>query len=44
MLFKDFKQKQFTLLWRGSRDWHPNTPTVILDTKGHIFGGFTHVE
>jgi hypothetical protein len=55
-LFEDFKQKQFTLLWRGSRDGfrprdfhsrcdgHPNTLTVILDTKGNIFGGFTPVE
>jgi hypothetical protein len=52
-LFEDFKQKQFSLLWRGSRDGfgadelhrhcngHPNTLTVILDTKGNIFGGFT---
>jgi hypothetical protein len=55
-LFDDFKQKQFTLLWRGSRDGfrarnfhrrcdgHPNTLTVILDTDGNIFGGFTPVE
>jgi hypothetical protein len=55
-LFDDFKKKQFTLLWRGSRDgfcaryfhdrcdWHPNTLTVILDTGGNIFGGFTPVE
>jgi hypothetical protein len=55
-LFEDFKNKQFTLLWRGSRDgfgvsdfhsrcnWHPNTLTVILDTEGNIFGGFTPVE
>jgi hypothetical protein len=55
-LFEDFKRKQFTLLWRGSRDgfgagdfhrrcdWHPNTLTVILDTDGNIFGGFTRVE
>jgi hypothetical protein len=55
-LFEDFKQKQFTLLWRGSRDGfgaghfhrrcdsHPNTLTVILDTNGNIFGGFTPVE
>jgi hypothetical protein len=50
------KTKQFTLLWRGSRDGfrcldfhsrcdgHPNTLTVILDTNGNIFGGFTPVE
>jgi hypothetical protein len=55
-LFEDFKEKQFVLLWRGSRDGfgkrdfhsrcdgHPNTLTVILDTKGNIFGGFTPVE
>jgi hypothetical protein len=55
-LFEDFKQKQFTLLWRGSRhgfqakqfhglcDGHPNTLTVILDTKGNMFGGFTPVK
>jgi hypothetical protein len=52
-LFEDFKKKQFTLLWRGSRDGfgvrdfhdrcdrHPNTLTVILDTRANIFGGFT---
>jgi hypothetical protein len=55
-LFEEFKTKQFTLLWRGSRDGfrardfhcrcdgHPNTLTVILDTHGNIFGGFTPVE
>jgi hypothetical protein len=55
-LFEDFKNKQFTLLWRGSRDGfgpndfhrrcdgHPNTLTVILDTAGNIFGGFTPLE
>jgi hypothetical protein len=55
-LFDDFKTKQFTLLWRGSCDGfgarnfhgrcdgHPNTLTVILDTNGNIFGGFTPVE
>jgi hypothetical protein len=55
-LFEDFKRQQFTLLWRGSRDGfgasdfhsrcdgHPNTLTVILDTKGNIFGGFTPVK
>jgi hypothetical protein len=55
-LFGDFKRKQFTLLWRGSRDGfaaddfhgrcdgHANTLTMILDTKGNIFGGFTPVE
>jgi hypothetical protein len=55
-LFEDFKRKRFALLWRGSRDgfgardfhnrcdWHPNTLTVVLDTEGNIFGGFTPVE
>jgi hypothetical protein len=55
-LFDDFKKKQFPLLWRGSRDGfaardfhnrcdgHPKTLTVVLDTKGNIFGGFTPVE
>jgi hypothetical protein len=55
-LFEEFKKKKFTLLWRGSRDGfssgdfhsrcdgHPNTLTVILDTNGNIFGGFTPVE
>jgi hypothetical protein len=55
-LFEDFKQKHITLLWRGSCDgfhcWdfhgrcdgRPNTLTVILDTHGYIFGGFTPVE
>jgi hypothetical protein len=56
MLFADFKKKQYTLLWRRSRDGfgarvfhrrcdgHPNTLTVILDTDGNSFGGFTPVE
>jgi hypothetical protein len=55
-IFDVFKGQKFTLLWRGSRDGfetkefhrrcdgHPNTLTVILDTKGNIFGGFTPVE
>jgi hypothetical protein len=55
-VFEDFKEKEFTLLWRGGRDGfraldfhsrcdgHPNTLTVILDTNGNIFGGFTPVE
>jgi predicted nucleic acid-binding Zn-ribbon protein len=55
-LFEDFKKKEFTLLWRGSRDGfgardfhsrcdaHPNTLTVILNTDGNIFGGFTPLE
>jgi hypothetical protein len=55
-VFEEFKEQKFTLLWRGSRDGfkakqfhkrcdgHPNTLTVILDTDGNIFGGFTPVE
>jgi hypothetical protein len=55
-VFEDFKEKQFTLLWRGSGDGfragdfhgrcdaHPNTLILILDTDGNIFGGFTPVE
>jgi hypothetical protein len=55
-IFEDFKKKKFTLLWRGSRDGfsaddfhprcdgHPNTLTVILDTDGNTFGGFTPLE
>jgi hypothetical protein len=55
-LFEDFKERQFTLLWRGNRDGfggrefhghcdgHPNTMTVILDTNGNTFGGFTPVR
>jgi hypothetical protein len=55
-LFEDFKKRKFTLLWRGSRDGfgagdfhgrcdgHSNTLTVILDTDGNIFGGFTPVK
>jgi hypothetical protein len=55
-IFSEFRGKQFTLLWRGGRDGfgrrdfhsrcdgHANTLTVILDTKGNIFGGFTPVE
>jgi hypothetical protein len=55
-LFEEFRTKQWLLLWRGSRDgftageFHrrcdgrANTLTLILDTKGNIFGGFTPVE
>jgi hypothetical protein len=55
-IFTEFRQKRFSLLWRGSRDGfgafefhrrcdgHANTLTVILDTKGNIFGGFTPVK
>jgi hypothetical protein len=52
-IFAEFRKKQFALLWRGSCDGfsaskfhgrcdgHGNTLTVILDTKGNVFGGFT---
>jgi hypothetical protein len=52
-IFAEFGEKQFSLLWRGSRDGfgaeafhdrcdgHANTLTIIQDTDGHIFGGFT---
>jgi hypothetical protein len=55
-LFEEFKKKQFILLWRGSRhgfsafdfhsrcDGHQNPLTMILTTKGNIFGEFTPVE
>jgi hypothetical protein len=55
-IFEEFREKHFKILWRGSRDGfrssvfhgrcdgHANTLTVILDTKGNIFGGFTPVE
>jgi hypothetical protein len=55
-LFAEFRGKRFSLLWRGGRDGfgardfhsrcdgHANTLTVILDTNGNIFGGFTPVE
>jgi hypothetical protein len=55
-IFAEVRGKQFQLLWQGSRDGfgalafhrrcdgHANTLTVILDTEGNIFGGFTPVE
>jgi hypothetical protein len=55
-LFEYFEEKQFTLLWRGSRDGfrardfhsrcdcHANTLTMISDTEGNTFAGFTPVE
>jgi hypothetical protein len=54
--FAEFRRNRFTLLWRGSRDGfdvrdfrghcdgHANTLTLVLDTEGNIFGGFTPVE
>jgi uncharacterized coiled-coil protein SlyX len=56
LLFAEFQRKRFTLLWRGTRDGfgekefhkrcngHANTLTMILDTGGSIFGGFTPVK
>jgi hypothetical protein len=55
-IFAEFRRKRFALLWRGGRDGfgardfhgrcdgHANTLTVILDTDGNVFGGFTPVE
>jgi hypothetical protein len=55
-LFKEFRRKRFDLLWRGSRDGfgarqfhercdgHANTLTLLLDTEGNVFGGFTPVK
>jgi hypothetical protein len=54
-ILAEFRGEQFSLLWRGSRDGfgardfhvrcdgHANTLTVILDTAGNVFGGFTPV-
>jgi len=51
-----FENKSFSLLWRGSRDgfdaaaFHrlcdgkANTVTVIKNTNGFIFGGFTSIS
>jgi hypothetical protein len=55
-IFAEFHTKQFLLLWRGGRDGfgardfhgrcdgHANTLTLIEDTNGNIFGGFTPLE
>jgi hypothetical protein len=55
-IFAEFQRKQFSLLWRGSRDGlsskefhhrcdgYENTLTIILDTEGNICGGFTPVN
>jgi hypothetical protein len=55
-LFAGFGGKRFTLLWGGSRDGfgagdfhgrcdgHGNTLTLIEDTAGNIFGGFTPLK
>jgi hypothetical protein len=54
--FEEFSVQRFALLWRGSRngfnakefhrrcDSRANTLTLILDTNGNIFGGFTPVK
>jgi hypothetical protein len=54
--FADFRGKGFTLLWRGVRDGfgarsfqgrcgsHAPTLTLIEDTEGNIFGGFTPLK
>jgi hypothetical protein len=54
-LFDEFRMKRWPLLWRGNRDgftaeeFHrrcdgqANTLTLILDTDGNVFGGFTPV-
>jgi hypothetical protein len=56
VLFADFASLKFNLLWHGSRDGfgaadfhsrcdgHANTLTLICDTDGNIFGGFTPVR
>jgi hypothetical protein len=55
-ILREFERKQFTLLWRASRDGfggrafharcdgHANTLTLIEDTEGNSFGGFTPVK
>jgi hypothetical protein len=55
-IFAEFHGKQFSLLWRGSRDGfepktfhdrcdgHGHTLTIIHDTRGNIFGGYTPLE
>jgi hypothetical protein len=56
LIAAEFRGKRFALLWRGSRnrfrtrDFHGRcdgrapTLTLIQDTEGNIFGGFTPVE
>jgi hypothetical protein len=55
-LFEEFRAKRFDLLWWGSRDgitaqeFHrrcdgrADTLTLVSDTDGNVFGGFTPVE
>jgi hypothetical protein len=51
--FGEFRGKLFALLWRGrrdgfdARDFHgrsASTLTLILDTSGNAFGGFTRLK
>jgi chaperonin cofactor prefoldin len=56
VIFADFYGKRLSLLWRGTSngfaasefhrrcDGHANTLTLILDTDGNSFGGFTPVK
>jgi hypothetical protein len=55
-IFAEFREKKFSVLWRGSRDGfgasefhgrcdgHENTLTLVFDTNGNIFGGFTPLK
>jgi hypothetical protein len=55
LIFARFREERIVLLYRGSRDgWqasdfhrtcdgHRNTLTIILDTTGNIFGGYTPI-
>jgi hypothetical protein len=55
-IFSEFCGERFSLLWRGGRDGfrardfhrlcdgHASTLTLIEDTNGNIFGGFTPLE
>jgi hypothetical protein len=49
-IFPEFRGKRFALLWRCGRDFHDrcdgraNTLTLVEDTNGNIFGGFTPSE
>jgi uncharacterized protein YuzB (UPF0349 family) len=55
-IFAEFHGKASSLLWRDSRvdfrgynchgycDWHANTLTELLNTKGNIVGVYTPVE
>jgi hypothetical protein len=54
-LFEEFREREWKLLYRGSRDGfraaafhgkcdgHANTLTLIAETNGALFGGFTPV-